>query len=83
MHLEDANLVGRAEAVLMATQYAIRKVVVALELKHYIDDMLQNLRARNRAILGYMSDDEDGYAELLGYTQELCRAATYLRKATW
>ena len=65
----------------MSSEDAVCEVVIALELKHHIDDVLQNLRTCNRAILGDMADDKYRYAELLRYAKKLRCAAAYLRGA--
>src|SRR5437763_11365253 len=41
-HLEDAELVGRAEAVLRRPQNTVSVVAVALELEHTIDEVLEH-----------------------------------------
>jgi hypothetical protein len=43
-HLEDANLVGRAEAVLERAQRAIGALALALEGEHAVDQVLQHAR---------------------------------------
>ena len=45
-HLEDADLVGRAEAVLARAQQAQTAEALALERQHHIDDVLERLAAR-------------------------------------
>ena len=51
-HLEQAELVGGAEAVLDRAQQAQRVVAVALEREHGVDQVLEHPRARRGAVLG-------------------------------
>ena len=72
-HLEDAELVGRAEAVLHGAQRAEEAVAVALELEHRVDHVLEDARPGDGALLGHVTDEEDGRAGLLGEAQEAAR----------
>ena len=45
-HLEDAELVRGAVAVLQRVQHPQRVVTVALEREHGVDDVLERARAR-------------------------------------
>ena len=45
-HLEDGELVGRAEPVLRRAQHAVGVVAVAFELEHAVDEVLEHARAR-------------------------------------
>ena len=74
-HLEYTDLERSTEAVFDARQDAVAVIRVALELEHDIDDVFQNLRAGNRAVLGDVADDEDGRAGRLGVFQE--RSGTF------
>ena len=56
-HLEDADLVGRAEPVLDAAQDAVLVVPVALQVEHGVDHVLQHARSGDRAFLGDMADE--------------------------
>ena len=47
-HLEEAELVGGAEAVLHGAQQAQRVVALALEGQHGVDEVLEHPRARQR-----------------------------------
>ncbi len=69
-HLEDAELVRRAEAVLGRAQDAVLVVAVSFELEHAVDEMLQHARARDRAVLRHVADEEDRDPCLLGYPQQ-------------
>src|SRR5271166_1759307 len=44
-HLEQARLVGRAEAVLQRAQLAVGALALALELQHAVDEVLKHARA--------------------------------------
>ena len=69
-HLEDAELVRRAEAVLRGAQDAVRAVAVALELEHAVDEVLEHARAGDRAVLRHVADEEDRDAVLLRDPQQ-------------
>src|SRR3954462_8201745 len=58
LHLEYADVVGRAEAVLQRAQRAIRALALALELEHAIDQMLEHARAGQRALLRDVADEQ-------------------------
>src|SRR5262249_48550442 len=80
-HLEDAHLVGRAEAVLHGTQHTERVRPVALEVEDGIDEVLEHWRARERALLGDVTDEEaGGLARLASCDEERGRLA-YLTHA--
>ena len=70
IHLVDTEVVGRAEAVLMATQDAVEMLLVALKLQDRVYRMLQDLRARYGALFVDMTNDDHGYAAALGKVQE-------------
>ena len=62
-HLEDADLVGRPEPVLdgaRSTRYAV--VLLALEVQHGVDQVLEHARAGQRPFLGDVPDEEGGDA---------------------
>ena len=80
-HLEDGQLVGRAEAVLDAAQDAVGALGVALELQHDVHDVFEDLRAGQRAVLGDVADQDDGRAALLGVAQQGRGAFAHLRHA--
>src|SRR6185503_10150125 len=61
-HLEDADLLGRSEAVLRGTEQADRRVAVALERQHGVDQVLERLRAGDRAVFRDVSNEHDGNA---------------------
>src|SRR6185436_8439457 len=69
-HLENPELVRRAEAVLRRAQDAVRLVTIALELEHAVDEMLEHAWAGDRAVLGHVADEERRHVRLLGHTQQ-------------
>ena len=69
-HLEDADLVRRAEPVLHRAEDAVLAVAVALELEHAVDEVLEDARAGHRAVLRHVADEEDGHPRLLRHAQE-------------
>ena len=56
-------------------------MTVALKLQNSIDDMLQNLRSGDSAVLGDMTDEKHRHMERLRYLVHLCRCLTNLRDA--
>ena len=64
-HLEDAQLVGRAEPVLGRSQDAVRVVALALELEHTVDQVLEHARAGDRTVLRHVTDEYHRHAVLL------------------
>ena len=58
-HFEDADLVGRAEAVLHRAQDAVVVAAFALEIEHGVDHVLDDARAGDLAFLGDMADQHD------------------------
>ena len=73
-HLEDGELVRRAEAVLRRAQHAVGVVAVALELEHAVDEVLEHARPGDRAVLRHVADEERRDARLLR-RRAGCRAA--------
>ena len=69
-HLEDADLVGRPEAVLDRAQDAQEAVAVALELQHGVDQVLEHPRPGDRAVLGDVADQHDGDVVAFGQPQQ-------------
>ena len=78
-HLEDADLVRRAEAVLRRAQDPVRAVAVALELEHAVDEVLEHARAGDGAVLRHVADEEDRDAVLLRDAQEARGRLAHLR----
>ena len=81
-HLEDADLVGRAEAVLDRAQDAKLVAALALEIEHGVDHVLDDAGAGDLALLGDMADKDDGGAAPLGEGDQLMRAGADLRDGT-
>ena len=73
VQLEAADLVRRAVAVLDAPHETQPRVPVALEGQHHVHQVLQQARARDRAVLGDMADQERGHAALLGGADQRAR----------
>ncbi len=65
-HLEDTDLLGRAEAVLLRAEDADGPVAVALECEHGIDEVLERLGSGQAAVLGDLADEDDGRARGAG-----------------
>ena len=83
-HLEQPELVGRAEAVLDGAQHAQRVVAVALEREHGVDDVLEHSRAGERAVLGDVTDEDDGDTAPLGLGGQLLGTRPNLQhRARW
>ena len=59
-HLEDADLVGGAEAVLERAQRAVGALALALELEHAVDEVLEHPRAGQGALLGHVAHQQGG-----------------------
>jgi len=70
-HLEAADLVGRAEAVLGAAHKAQGVVLVAFEVEDHVDQVLEGLGAGDGAVLGDLADQEGGDRALLGQADQL------------
>ncbi len=78
-HLEHAELVRRAEAVLRGAQDAVRVVAVALELEDAIDEVLQDARPGDRPVLGDVADQEERDTGLLADAEQPRRRLAHLR----
>ena len=64
--VEAAHLVDRAEAVLHRADHAEPGVAVALEVEDHVDDVLEDARAGDRAVLGDVADEHRGDVAGLG-----------------
>ena len=80
-HLEDAQLRDRAEAVLDRAHDAVVLALLALEVEHGVDDVLERLRPGQAAVLGDVADQEDRDAAALGQEQQLRRDLAHLADA--
>ncbi len=77
-HREDADFIGRAEAVFHATQDAVILPAIALEIEHGIDHMLEHARPGDLSILGDMANEDEGKPALFGRADEFMRAGAHL-----
>ena len=77
-HLEHADLVGRAVAVLDAAQDAEGVAGVALEIEHRVDHVLDDARAGDLAVLGDVADQHHGGAGFLGEARQRLRRGAHL-----
>src|SRR6478609_10105286 len=77
--VEAADLVGGTEAVLHRADESQPRVPVTLELHDDVDEVLEDTRARDRAVLGDVSDEQHGHAALLRGADEAGRDLTDLR----
>ena len=64
-HLEDARLLGRAEAVLGRAQQPQRAVPVALQHEHHVHEVLQRAGPGEAAVLGHVTHEDRGRAVLM------------------
>ena len=71
-----------SEAVLRRAEDAVGHVLVALEIEHRIDDVLENSRTGKRAVLGDVTDEDEGRTHGLGHARESCGALAHLRNGT-
>ena len=60
------GLVRRAEPVLQRAERAVRALALALELQHAVDEVLEHARARERALLRDVADEQHRGAGRLG-----------------
>ena len=81
-HLVDAQLGGAAEAVLYASEDAVHIVLVALELKHGVHDVLQHLGTCQGTLLGDVADEQDADTSRLGIAQQGGGTFPYLGERT-
>ena len=77
-HLEHADLVGGAEAVLGRAQDAEGVAAVALEVEHGVDHVLDHLGAGDLPVLGDVADEHEGGALRLGVADERLRGGAHL-----
>src|SRR4029453_12426565 len=82
-HLEYAQLVGRAEAVLRRAQEAVRVIAVAFELHHAVDEVLEHPRAGHRAVLRDVPDQDRRNAELFRGPHQARRSLAHLSYRPW
>src|ERR1051325_5419568 len=77
-HLEDADLVGGAKAVLNGTQDAELVAALAFEIEYRVDHVLEDARAGDQPFLRHMADQHDNKAAALGEADQFLRRAAYL-----
>ena len=77
-HLEHADLVGRAEAVLHRAQDAELVAALALEIEHRVDHVLEHAGAGDGAVLGDVADQQDRDAAPLGELDQRLRRGAHL-----
>ena len=77
-HLEHADLVGGAEAVLGGAQDAIGVAAVALEVEHRVDHVLDHLGTGDLAVLGDVADQQQRAALRLGVAHQRLRGGAHL-----
>src|SRR5207253_939340 len=80
-HFEHADLVGRAEPVLRPAQDAEGVEALALEIEDRVDDVLQDPRPRDVALLRHVTHEEDRDVVTLRDLQEPRCALAQLRHA--
>src|SRR5947209_1249557 len=81
-HLEDTNLVGRAETVLYAAEEAIGMEPIAFEIEDGVYDMFKDARTGDRAFLGDVTHDHHRYLARLRRVHQAYCTLTHLRDAT-
>ena len=67
VHVEHAYLIRGAKAVLYRPQYAVGKLLFALEIQHRVNDVFHYLRSRDAAVLVDVAHYE--YRYLLGFRE--------------
>ena len=80
-HLEDADLLRGAEAVLRRPEQAQRRRSLALQVQHGVDEVLQGLWSGQRPVLGHVADEDDRDAVALGHLHQPQRALADLADA--
>ena len=58
-HLEDADLIGRAEPVLHRPQDPVLVKAITFQIEHGVDHVLQHAGPGDRPFFGDMADDQD------------------------
>src|SRR6185369_410838 len=78
-HREDADLVDRAEPVLDRADETEARMRVAFEVEDGVDNVLEDARPGERAVLGDVADENDRRSARLGETRQLRSALAHLR----
>jgi hypothetical protein len=77
--VEAADLVGRAVTVLHGAQQAQAGMAFALELADDVDQVFEQPRSGDRAVLGHMAHEQGGHALELGRVdQEAATSRTWV-----
>jgi len=82
VHRKDADLVDRTEAILIGAQDPVFAAGLAFEVEHRVDQMLEQTRSGDRAVLGDVSHEERGASGALGEFHERLRAIANLGDAS-
>src|SRR5512132_4407997 len=77
-HREDADLVGRTEAVLHRPQDAELVAAFAFEIEHRIDHVFEHLGPRDDAVLGDVPDEQQNEPVPLGQPDQRLRRRAHL-----
>ena len=80
-HLQQRDVIGRAESVLGAPQHAVAAEVVAFHVEDDVHHMLEHPRAGDVAVLGHVAGEKQRHAGGLGPAQQRLSAVAYLRHA--
>src|SRR5436305_15195926 len=78
LHVEDADLMRRAETVFHAAQEAIGMEAVTFKIEDSVDHMLQDFGTGNVALLGDMPDEKGCNTSTIGKACEPCRRLPHL-----
>ena len=78
-HCKDAELVRRAEAVLDRAHQPKARMRVAFEVQHRVDDVLQNARPGEAAVLGHVADQHHRTTARFGPARQVRGAFAHLR----
>ena len=73
---------GRTKAVFGGAQNAVGQVAITFKLQYSIHHVLEDFGTSNGAVLGDMTDEENGRSRLLGKFHQLSRTLAYLRYRT-
>ena len=79
-HLEAADLVGGAEAVLQGSHEAQRGLAVAFEAAHHIHEVFEQPGAGDRAVFRDVADEHHGQVAVLRDADERARDLAHLRR---
>jgi len=77
-HLEDAGLLGRAEAVLDRAHGPVAALTLAFEGEDAVNEVLEDARAGERPLLGHVPDEQNRDALPLGDRDDPCRNLAHL-----